>query len=74
MKKKNNETEASSSSSESEEEEPEYDENGEPKAKIAPLDEEVDRFLVMGLSKGSVIFVRVKQIEHIYARFNVHKQ
>lgn len=28
----------------------------------------------MGLSKGSVIFVRVKQIELIYARVSVHKQ
>ena len=28
----------------------------------------------MGLSKGSVIFVRVNHIEHIYARFSVHKQ
>ena len=28
----------------------------------------------MGLSKGSVIFVRVNKLEDIYARFSVHKQ
>lgn len=28
----------------------------------------------MGLSKGSVIFVKLDQIELIYARFSVHKQ
>ena len=33
-----------------------------------------ERFLVLGLSKGSVIFVQVDSLEKIYARFNVHKQ
>ena len=37
-------------------------------------DDTAEKFLVMGLSKGSVIFVKVKHIEHIYARFSVHKQ
>ena len=36
--------------------------------------DEVERFLVIGLSKGSVIFVKIDQIETIYARFNIHKQ
>ena len=36
--------------------------------------DEVERYLVIGLSKGSVIFVQVDNIEKIYARFNVHKQ
>ena len=37
---------------------------------------EPEGFLVMGLSKGNVIFVRadhIDHIEHIYARFSVHK-
>ena len=38
------------------------------------FDEEVENFLLMGLSKGSVIFVKVHKIELIYARFSVHKQ
>ena len=38
------------------------------------FDEEVENFLLMGLSKGSVIFVKVQKIELIYARFSVHKQ
>lgn len=33
-----------------------------------------EKFLVLGLSKGSVIFVHVDSLEKIYARFNVHKQ
>ena len=37
------------------------------------LNDQCEHFLVMGLSKGSVIFVRVDHIEHIYARFSVHK-
>lgn len=37
-------------------------------------DAEIEKFLVAGLSKGSVIFVKVTKIEHIYARFSVHKQ
>ena len=34
----------------------------------------IENFLAMGLSKGSVIFVHVKKIDYIYARFSVHKQ
>ena len=42
---------------------------------IAESDSEhSEKFLVMGLSKGSVIFVRVDHIELIYARFSIHKQ
>ena len=37
-------------------------------------DDEVENFLLMGLSKGSVIFVKVQQLSLIYARFSVHKQ
>lgn len=37
-------------------------------------DDQVENFLLMGLSKGSVIFVKVQKIELIYARFSVHKQ
>ena len=33
-----------------------------------------DNFLIMGLSKGSVIFVKVRDIENIYARISVHRQ
>ena len=35
--------------------------------------EHSEQFLVMGLSKGSVVFVKVNHIEHIYARFSIHK-
>ena len=35
---------------------------------------DIETMLVMGLSKGSVIFVKLDQIELIYARFSVHKQ
>lgn len=41
---------------------------------LSDTDGTSEHFLVMGLSKGSVIFVRVDHIEHIYARFSVHKQ
>lgn len=32
-----------------------------------------DRYLVLGLSKGSVVFVPVDDIENIYARFFFHR-
>jgi len=31
-----------------------------------------DKFLVVGLSKGMIIFVRVDNLDHIYARFSIH--
>ena len=34
----------------------------------------LDTFLVVGLSKGTIIFVRVNNLDHIYARFSVHRQ
>ena len=37
-----------------------------------PMDQ-TDRFLALGLSKGSVIFLRVDQIDDIYARFSFHR-
>lgn len=33
----------------------------------------LDRFLVLGLSKGSVIFLAVNEIDKIYARFFFHR-
>jgi hypothetical protein len=33
-----------------------------------------DHFLVMGLSKGAIVFVRVDKLDRIYARFPLHKQ
>ena len=33
----------------------------------------IDRFMAMGLSKGTVIFVAVDQIDHVYARFFFHR-
>ena len=34
----------------------------------------LDTFLVVGLSKGTVLFVRVNNLDHIYARFSIHRQ
>ena len=33
-----------------------------------------DDYLIMGLSKGTIIFVKVDDLESIYARFSVHSQ
>ena len=33
-----------------------------------------DIFLVMGLSKGTIISVWVDHLQHIYARFSLHRQ
>ena len=33
-----------------------------------------DDYLIMGLSKGTIIFVKVDDLESIYARFSVHNQ
>ena len=33
-----------------------------------------DQFLVYGLSKGSVIFVKVNDLDHIFARFSIHRE
>ena len=40
----------------------------------ASIDQEgdTDRFLVIGLSKGMIVFVRVDDLDHIYARFSIH--
>ena len=32
-----------------------------------------DNFLVIGLSKGHVIFVRLDMTNYIYARFSIHR-
>jgi hypothetical protein len=42
-------------------------------------DEEVrnqgeDNFLALGLSKGTVIFIDVQNLERVYARFSFHRQ
>ena len=33
-----------------------------------------DKYLILGLSKGTVVFVHVESLEQIYARFSVHRQ
>lgn len=33
----------------------------------------LDKFLVMGLSKGTIVFVRLDNLENIYARFSIHR-
>jgi hypothetical protein len=33
-----------------------------------------DNFLVVGLETGTIIFVNVRHLEYIYARFSVHRQ
>lgn len=43
----------------------------EQKAKY-PADK-TDRFLALGLSKGTVVFLDVERIEEIYARFSFHR-
>lgn len=37
-------------------------------------EEILDQFLVIGLSKGTVIFVKVNNLSHIYARFSIHRE
>lgn len=34
---------------------------------------DTDKFLVIGLSKGMIVFVRVDNLDHIYARFSIHQ-
>ena len=34
----------------------------------------LDQFLVIGLNKGTVIFVKVNNLSHIYARFSIHRE
>jgi hypothetical protein len=34
----------------------------------------MDTFLVIGLNKGTIIFVKVDNLEAIYARFSIHRQ
>ena len=36
--------------------------------------QDLDKFLVIGLSKGTVIFVKVNNLSHIYARFSIHRE
>lgn len=33
----------------------------------------MDRYLVLGLSKGAVVFLSVTQLDRIYARFFFHR-
>jgi len=33
-----------------------------------------DHWLILGLSKGGIVFVRVDEMARIYARFSLHKQ
>lgn len=33
-----------------------------------------DSYIVFGMSKGSVIFVKVDKLEQVYARFSIHRQ
>ena len=42
-------------------------------AKYPPESGKIDRFLALGLSKGSVIFLEVDKIDYIYARFSFHR-
>jgi WD40 repeat protein len=38
-------------------------------------DEQIlDQFLVIGLSKGTIIFVKMDNLSHIYARFSIHRE
>ena len=39
-----------------------------------PDGDEIDRFLVIGLSKGTIVFVQVDSMDHIFARFSIHGQ
>ena len=39
-----------------------------------PDGEDLDQFLVIGLSKGSIIFVKVNNLDQIYARFSIHRE
>ena len=45
---------------------------------IGTMDEinncELDTFLIIGLSKGTIVFVRVNNLDHIYSRFSLHRQ
>ena len=41
---------------------------------IVPDPTPVDNYLIIGLSKGTIIFVQVDDLEAIYARFSVHHQ
>ena len=33
-----------------------------------------DFYLCLGMSKGTIIFVRVDNLEYIYSRFSIHRQ
>lgn len=37
-------------------------------------EDKVHRFLALGLSKGTVIFLAIDQLDTIYARFSFHRQ
>ena len=39
-----------------------------------PHDGDIDQFLVIGLSKGTILFVKVNNMDHIFARFSIHRQ
>ena len=54
-----------------------YREPHHPDYEIIPDEDEnetVDKFMVVGLSKGTIVFVRVDNINHIFARFSIHRQ
>jgi len=34
----------------------------------------LDHFMVIGLSKGTILFVKVNDLDHIFARFSIHRQ
>ena len=36
--------------------------------------DDLDQFLVIGLSKGTILFVKVNNMDHIFARFSIHRQ
>ena len=34
----------------------------------------LDQFIVIGLSKGTILFIKVNNLDHIFARFSIHRQ
>lgn len=34
----------------------------------------IDTFLIIGLSKGTIVFVKLDNLLNIYARFSIHRQ
>lgn len=50
-----------------------YKEPTNPAYTFVEQEGDTDRFLVIGLSKGMIVFVRVDNLDHIYARFSIHQ-